>query len=109
MDATAGLGGGNALDAVNSGFVLEPAVGLVAIDLEDDFFVAADVGWRFADQLDLPARSGLDVASVHPKQLAGEQGSLIAAGAGADFDDGVFLVGRVFGNESQAQMVVDGA
>ena len=44
-----------------------------------------------------PLRGG--VALVHAEQVAGKQRRLVAAGAGADFEDGVLLVGRVLGQE----------
>ena len=42
VDAALGLGGGDALDAVDSGFVFEVAEDFIAGDFEDDFFEAAD-------------------------------------------------------------------
>jgi hypothetical protein len=41
------------------------------------------------------------VALVHAEQVAGEQRRLVAAGAGADFEDGVALVHRVLGQQLQ--------
>lgn len=42
VDAALGLGGGDALDAVDAGFVFEVAEDFLAGDFEDDFFEAAD-------------------------------------------------------------------
>ncbi len=42
------------------------------------------------------------VALVHAKEIAREQRRLIAAGAGADFEDGALLVGGVLGNQQTA-------
>ena len=39
------------------------------------------------------------IALVHAEQVGGEQRRLVAAGAGADFQDGVLLVGRVLGQQ----------
>ena len=44
-----------------------------------------------------PLRGG--VALVHAEQVAGKQRRLVAAGAGADFEDGVLLVGGVLGQQ----------
>ena len=45
------------------------------------------------------------VHGVHPPQDGGEQGGLLAARAGADLDDDVFLVVRVFGQQLYAQLL----
>ena len=39
------------------------------------------------------------VALVHAEEIGGEQRRLVAAGAGADLQDGVLLVGRVLGQQ----------
>ncbi len=109
VDAAAGFGFGDALDAVDAGFVFEPAVSAVAFDFEDDFLVAADVRGGFGDELDAPIGVGqFEETGVHAIELAGEQASLVTAGTGSDFDNGVFGVGRVLGYEGQAEAVVDG-
>ena len=45
------------------------------------------------------------VALVHAEQVRAEQRRLVAAGAGPDLEDGVLLVGRVLGEEMQAQLL----
>ena len=47
------------------------------------------------------------VALVHAEQIAGEQRRLVAAGAGADFENDVALVHRVFGDERDAQFLLE--
>ena len=42
------------------------------------------------------------IALVHAEQIGGEQRRLVAAGAGADFQDGVALVGRVLRQQHDA-------
>jgi hypothetical protein len=39
------------------------------------------------------------VALIHAEEIGGEQGGLVAACAGADFQDGVLLVGRILGQQ----------
>ena len=41
------------------------------------------------------------IALVHPEQIAGKQGSLVAAGAGADFEDDVAVIHRVLGQQHE--------
>ena len=79
---------GDALHAVGAGFVAQPAVDAGAGDLHDDFAVAAQLGFAGGQNLGLPAAL-FGVAQVHAQQVAGKEGAFVAAGAGADFDDGV--------------------
>jgi hypothetical protein len=46
----------------------------------------------------------LDVAGVHAIEIRGKQRGLVAAGAGADFDDRRPIVQRVVGNEEGAEV-----
>ena len=69
-----------------------------AADRGDRLLVAADAGVGELHDLELPAVLG-GVALVHAEQVGGEQRRLLAAGAGADFEDGVLLVGRVLGQQ----------
>ena len=54
-----------------------------------------------ADDLGLPAVQ-LGVAAVHAEQVGGEQGGLVAAGAGAHLQDGALLVGGILGQQLHA-------
>ena len=47
------------------------------------------------------------IALVHFQQIGGEQGGLVAAGAGADFDDGRGIVGGIFGQQLDFQVMVE--
>ena len=60
--------------------------GVVAGDAEDDFLEAALLAGAEGDVLDLPALVA-GIVRVHVVKVAGEQGRLVAAGAGADFHD----------------------
>jgi hypothetical protein len=77
----------HALDAVHAALELQPAEHAVAGDRGDDLLVAAHLAFGDAVDLDLPALQRR-VALVHAEQVAGEQRGLVAAGAGADFEDG---------------------
>ena len=91
--APVGLGGGYALHAVAAGLELEFGIGALADDLGDDFLVAAHFAQAFRQDFHFPALP-FGVARIHAEQVAGEQGRLVAAGAGADFQENVaFVVG----------------
>ena len=64
--------------------------------------VAAEVGLGGVDDLGAPA-APLGVAQVHPQQVAGEQGRLLAALAGLDLEDDVAVVVGVARDEHPAQ------
>ena len=71
--------------------------------LEDDLAQAADACLVGAYQLGSPAMA-LGVALVHPKELGGEQGRLLAAGSGPDLDDHVLVVVRIARQEQHTQL-----
>ncbi len=91
LDAALGLGLGDALDAVHAALVLHDGVDAVALDLELDRLEAAGLAGAGVEHGVLPA-ARLDKALVHLEEIAREDGSLVAAGGGADLDDGVLLV-----------------
>ena len=95
MDASLGLGLGDALDAMRSGLELEARVHVFPGDAGDDFLVAAVFTGALAHHLHVPAVVG-GVIVVHAEQVAGEDRRLIAAGGGADFEKDVAVVVRVF-------------
>ena len=95
MDAPGGFGVGDTLDAVHAGFVFQLGEGAAAADLGDDFLIAAHRAIAGRHDFDFPAVFG-GIALVHAKQIASEQRRLVAAGAGADFEDDVALVHGVF-------------
>ena len=73
-------------------------------DLGDDFLEAAFGAFADRQDLGLPALLG-GVALVHAEQVAGEQRGLVAAGAGADFEDGVVVVHRVLRQQREADLL----
>ena len=88
MDAALGFSGGDTLDTVDAAFVFEDAEDVLARDFGDDFFEAADFGGAGLEDLGTPA-AGFGEAGVHTEQIRGKEGGFIAAGAGADFEEGV--------------------
>ena len=81
-----GLGFGHALHAMAAAFELQLAVGPFALDAQNDLLESAQLGRRHVEHFDLPALV-LGVVLVHLVEVAGEQGGLLAAGAGANFQD----------------------
>ena len=106
VDAAGRLGVGHALNAMHAGFEFELGEGAAAADFGDDFLVAAHRAFARGHDLDLPALLG-GVALVHAEQIAGKQRRLVAAGAGADFENDVALVHRVLGEERDAQLLFE--
>src|SRR5262249_1993999 len=86
VDAALLLGLRHALHAVAAALVAQVGVSIVARDAEDDFLEAALLTRAKGDVLDLPTLVAR-IVRVHAVEVAGEQGGLVAAGAGADFDN----------------------
>jgi hypothetical protein len=91
VNAALALGRRNALHAMNPRLAPQRAVRPFAGDLEYHFLGAAEraVGERHG--LELPAVP-LAEAHVHAVEVSREERGLVAAGAGADFDDRVALI-----------------
>ena len=105
VDASPALGDGHALDAVHAGFKLEPGEHALASDRGDHLLIPAELGGGRAHELGPPALL-VGIALVHAEQVAREQSRLVAAGAGADLEDGGARVGGVAGEQSQRQRAV---
>ena len=102
VNAAGRLGVGHALHAVHAGFVFELGEGAAAADLGDDLLEAAHRAFAHGHDFDLPSMLG-GVTLVHAEQIAGKERRLVAAGAGADFQDDVAVVHRVLGDERKPQ------
>src|SRR5215203_705774 len=89
--AALALGLGHPLDPVRPAFVLEDRVGAVAAYLHGDLPVAPDLG-RARRQGTVFEVEAVCVAGVNVVELAGEEGRLVASGAGPDLDDDVLVV-----------------
>ena len=102
VDAALRLGLRHALHAVRAGFELESRIGAAALDARDDFLVAAVFAGAGGQDFQLPALA-LGVARVHAEQVAGEDRRLVAAGAGAHFQEDIAFVARILRNQQQAE------
>ena len=76
------------------------------LHLGDDFLEAAFRAFADRHDFGLPALLG-GVALVHAEQVAGEQRGLVAAGAGADFEDGVVVVHRVLRQQRELDLLLE--
>ena len=96
VDSALLLGLGHALHPMAAAFVAQVLEDVVAGDAEDDFLVAALLAGAEGDVLDFPALVA-GIMGVHVVEVAGEEGRLVAAGAGPDFHDDaaeVFALGQ---------------
>ncbi len=84
--------GRDAHETVHAGFRLEPAVGVLALDLEGGGLDARLLAGALVDKLHLEA-APLRPTHVHARQHRGPVLALGAAGAGVDLDVGVHAVG----------------
>jgi hypothetical protein len=80
-----------ALDAMPAALEAQVLEHVIAGDAEDGFLESALFAAAEGDILDLPAFVA-GIMGVHVVKVAGKQGSLVAAGAGADFDDDAAVV-----------------
>ena len=107
VDAALGLRLGDPLDPVDAPLVLEAREGALALEDRLDFLDAAATARLGAiDDLDAPA-ARLGVADVHPEELLGEEGGLVAAGPGADLEDDVLAVVRVLRKEKEPDLLLE--
>ena len=100
-----GLGVGHPLHAMHAGFEFEPRKGAAAPDFGDDLLEAALGALARGEDLGLPAMNG-GIALIHAIEIAGEQRRLVAAGAGADFEDDVALVHRILGQQGEPDFLL---
>ncbi len=102
MDAPLRFGLRHALHAMHAGFEFEPREHALAGDIGDDLLVAAGGGFARRQHIHLPAVA-VGIALIHAEQIAREQGRLLPAGAGAQFEDRALLVRFVLGQELHFQ------
>ena len=105
VDPAAALRLGHPLHPVDAALVLEPGVGALAGDHEDDLLEAADPVLVDGDQL-CPPPAPFRVMHVHPVDLGRKEGRLIAARAGADLHDNVLVIVGVLGEEKDLQLLL---
>src|SRR5690606_27598293 len=107
VDAALGFGFRHALHAVRAGFEFQLGKHIVTLDAGDDFLVAAMLAGVFREDLDAPALL-LGVTRIHAEQVAGEDRRLVAAGAGAHFQEHVAAVVGVARQQHALQAVLEG-
>ncbi len=105
MDAPLGFGFRHALHAVPAGFKLQLTVHAVAGNFGNHFFETAVFAFVGAHHLDTPA-AAFRIAAVHAEQIAGKDRRLIAAGAGAHFEEAAALVIRIFRQQQHLQLLL---
>ena len=108
VDAAGALGLGHALHAMRAALPLEDRIGAVALDRERDLLEAAAVRRAGRELLDLEA-APLRVPREHPVDVAGPERGLVAPDALAHLDDHVLAVGRIRGDEREAQLFLQPA
>ena len=91
---------------MHAGFEFQPREHPTPLDLGDDLLEAAERRPRSPKAL-RHASHALRHNAIHAEEVAGEQRRLVAAGAGADFEDGAFLVGRVLRQQRDAQFLFE--
>ena len=96
--------GRHPLHAMRAALELEPRVRTIAADLDDRLLDSADAGFVKAHDLGRVAVT-FGVAQVHPEELGGEQGGLLAAGTGPDLEDHVAVVGGITGQEEDLELL----
>ena len=103
VDAALRLGLRHALHAMPARLELELRVRAAPDDPQDDLLVAAELGRRFGDDFDLPARA-FRVAGIHPAEASCEERRFVAARSGADFQEDVALVVGVLRQQHALQV-----
>ena len=91
---------------MHTGLVLEMREHARALDRDDRLLEPAEPGVALGQRLEAPAVQ-LGVALVHAIQIAREQRRLLAAGAGADLEDGAPVVGLVLGQQRDPERLLE--
>jgi hypothetical protein len=106
MDAARALGHRHPLHPVHARLVFESGKNARALDGDDRLLQPAEAGVARGEGLEAPAVQ-LGMALVHAVEVAREQGRLLAAGAGADLEDGAPIVRLVLGQERQLDRALE--
>ena len=105
MNPTLTLGRGHTLDAMNPRFELQSTIRCVTNNFKNNFFIATGIVGTFAEKLGFEAVIFAE-SQIHAHQFSSEQTSLVATSAGADFDDGVFIIVRIFRQQHQHKFLL---
>ena len=106
VDATLGLGGRHALDAVRPRLPLEDRVRAVALDGEDRLLDATALVRACRDLLPFEA-TPFRVAREHAEDVAGPERRLVAPHSLAHLDDDVLRVGGIPLDQRELQLLLD--
>ena len=102
VDAALRFGQRHALHAVDARLVFEVLVRIVALYCKNDFLIAACIARALGDEFDAHALR-FSETHVHARQISGKNRRFVAAGAGANFDEHVFVVVRIFRDHQHLQ------
>ena len=103
VDAPAGLGDGNALDAMRPALILEFTVCTGTADEKGDLLEPADLCRIAAEHLGAPTLS-LGVACIHAKETRSKKCRLLAAHTAANLDNDILIIVRVARQEEDRQL-----
>ncbi len=107
MDASLGLGNGYALYAMDTRFVLEGTIYVLAGDVEDDLLVAA-YGTFGEGRNGIVEAAQFEVLGVHTEEVAGKERGLVATGTATNLHDDVLGILRIFGQELEFHFFFQG-
>ena len=90
---------------MGSAFEFRPRENALALHLGDDFLIAARRALAGGNQLQRPAAQRR-IFLIHAEQIASEKRRLVAACAGADFQNGALFVGGVARQQRKSQVLL---
>src|SRR5258708_34435746 len=105
MDAALRFRVGDALHTMNTAFIFQLGINFLALNSRDNFFYSTHLRGRAFHHFDFPAL-GFGVTRVHAEEVAREDAGFVAASAGADFKDNVFVVDGIVGEEKKFQLAL---
>jgi len=105
MDAALRFRVGDALHTMNTAFIFQLGINFLALNSRDNFFYSTHLRRRAFHHFDFPAL-GFGVTRIHAEEVACEDAGFVAASAGADFKDNVFVVDRIVGEEKKFQLAL---
>src|SRR5271156_28190 len=104
VDAPLRLSRRHALHAGHAALELQLGESAAPDDFGDDFLVAASRAFARGEHFDLPALR-LRIFYIHSEEIAREQSGLVAARPGANLENDVAVVGRVLGQQRDADFL----
>ena len=102
MDPSSRLRHGYTLNAVYAALVFQSRISAFSGDDKADRFHAADPDLFKADRFHAPAPP-LGIMHIHSVDFAGKKSCLVAAGAGADLNNYIFIIIGIFGKKQDPE------